>query len=232
MSMDNKTILLVDDDQSYLEMMARRLENDGYHILQALEGDKALELAKSAKPDCIILDYMMPGKNGLEVCRDIRSIYYLRSVPIIILTGHSRDKVGILMSGADYFLSKSGDTSELMATLTAVFRRQEMVLGILRSGDLTLNPTDRKIFRDGQHLADLTPKTFTLLYTLVERSPQAVSKEELFRILEGDMAPEISRALDVLVNRLRKAVGTDIASRIHSVKGYGYTYLTTQYPST
>lgn len=225
MNINNKTILLVDDDPAFVELLANLLEKEGYQTLKAYTGGEALESADKLKPDCMVLDYMLPDQTGIEVCKTIRSIHHLKTMPVIILTGHSRDKVGILKSGADHFLTKSEDTSELLATLIAVLRRQEMVLGILRSRDVTLNPQERQVFLGDRLVTVLTPKTFSLFYTLVERSPQAVSKEELFKILEDLDEPGVSRALDVLINRLRNALGEELASMIHSVKGYGYTFV-------
>lgn len=225
MSINYKTILIVDDEPSFIEFLSYTLEKAGYKILTASDGGKAVETARTLKPDCVVLDYMLPDQTGIEVCKELRAIHFLRTIPVIMLTGQSRDKVGILRSGADHFLIKSEDTSELLATLTAVFRRQEMMLGILRSRDIILNPQERQVYHNDKIVAVLTPKPFSLFYILVERCPQPVSKEELFKTIENLDEPGVSRALDVLVNRLRNALGEELASRIHSVKGYGYAFV-------
>src|SRR5262249_34721989 len=147
-------------------------------------------------------------------CRALRASASCRTVPIVLMTAHNKDKVSGLQSGADYFVQKADKPDELLAILQALFRRRQMDAGIVAVGDLSLNPKERAVFREEEFLANLSPKTFDLLYVLVQQSPSPVSKEDLFRRLEGREEIGVSRALDLLLNRLRKAIGGGIADRI------------------
>jgi DNA-binding response OmpR family regulator len=207
--MAHERILLVDDDPGWVE------------------------LVRHNPPDCILLDLVLPDQSGMEVCAKLRALPGLSRTPVVLLTGHKREKVLGLQNGADYFVAKDEKPHELLATLEAVFRRKQMEEGLLTRGDLQLRSRDRRVFWKGQEAASLTPKMFLLMHILVQRSPQPVPRAELFRAVEGeaDDSGVPSRALDVLLNRLRKALPVDISGRIVNVKNFGYVFLGPQTPA-
>lgn len=219
-------ILIVDDNEDWNELVKLWLKNAGYQdLLVAANGASAIALARKAVPDCILLDLALPDMDGLEVCKTIRSIPALGKTPIVMLTAHRKDKIMGLEYGADYFVQKSENPAELLATLRAVFRRRELDQDIYRKGDVALNLGNREVFFHDVHVITLTPKTFELFYILLERSPEPVHKEILYSAVEGRKRPELSRALDILMNRLRKNLPVMLQRRIKAVKGFGYVYI-------
>jgi len=220
-----KKILVVDDEELWNDLLKTWLQSAGYKVLCAFSAEEAMHIAFNEAPDCILLDFVLPDKNGSEVCRLLRASSVTRTVPIVLLTAHAKEKISGLQSGADYFVQKTEKPDEVLAILEALFRRRQMDAGIVVQGDLTLQPKDRSVFQGDDLLATLSPKTFELFYILVQRYPAPVGKQELFRRLEGKEEIGVSRALDLLLNRLRKSIGAKIADRIKSVKGYGYVYV-------
>ncbi len=173
----------------------------------------------------VLLDLGLPDIGGIEVCQKLRAAPATARLPIILFTGHRRDKLAGLEGGADYFVSKTGDPKELLATFEAVFRRKKQESGVLERGELLLRSGERTASWRGGAPVTLTPKAFTLLHILVERGPAPVSRDDLYRLVEGVENPGLSRALDVLLLRLRKALPPELAARIVVVKNYGYCYL-------
>ena len=220
-----RRLLVVDDEENWQDLLSAWLEAAGYALARAFTGREALKAAREAPPDAVLLDYGLPDITGLEVCRQLRALPATRSIPIVIISAQTKEKVALLQGGADYFVPKSENPAELMAVLEAVFRRRDMDRGVLSLGDLTLDPGTRSVLVKDQPAAVLTPKLFELFRTLVLRSPEPLSREELFRLLEGSDDMGASRALDILLNRLRKALPEDLAGRIKNVKGFGYLYL-------
>ena len=219
-------ILIVDDEPSWIELLKVWFEMAGYkNVESAVTGAKAIEAAVQVPPDVIILDLVLPDQSGLEVCKKLRSMPTLCRIPVVLLTAHRNEKVLGLQSGADYFVGKSEKPHELLATLDAVFRRKEHDEGLLQRGNLTLRSQERHVDWKGERVATLSPKMFILLHVLVERSPQPVSRADLYRLVEGTEDPGLSRALDVLLNRLRKAIPADLAAKIINVKNFGYVYV-------
>jgi DNA-binding response OmpR family regulator len=202
------------------------LKQAGYaNIDYALTGSVGLEKASLTPPDCILLDLVLPDQSGLEVCKKLRSLPALGRVPVVLFTGHKNEKVLGLQSGADYFITKSDKPHELLATIDAISRRKNMEEGLLSRGTVTLISAERKVIWRDQAALILTPKMFTLLHVLVERSPQPVSRADLYRLVEGTEEPGLSRALDVMLNRLRKLLPAEISKRIVNVKNFGYVFL-------
>jgi len=221
-----RRILVVEDYQPWIELLEVWLKHAGYQELYfAKTGGDAVELARKSLPDCILLDLGLPDIDGMEVCKIVRSIPALGRTPVVMITSHRKDKIMGLEYGADYFVQKSENPAELLATLRAVFRRRELDLDIFRKGDIVLQLETRKVFCRELQVATLTPKTFELFHILIERSPEPVHKDVLFTAVEGKQKPELSRALDIMMNRLRKALPVALQKRIHAVKGFGYVYI-------
>jgi len=222
----SQRILVVEDYEPWVELFQVWLKHAGYQELYfAKTGATAIELAKKALPDCILLDLVLPDMDGMEICKVIRSIPALGRTPIIMVTAHRKDKIMGLEYGADYFVQKSENPAELLATMRAVFRRRELDQNIVRKGDVALQVEMRKVFFRDVQVATLTPKAFELFHVLLERSPEPVDKDILFAAVEGKRKPELSRALDILLNRLRKALPVVLQKRIKAVKGFGYVYI-------
>jgi DNA-binding response OmpR family regulator len=202
------------------------LETAGYkNLSSAGTGAEALALAQGAPPDCILLDLELPDQSGMEVCRKLRSLPALSRIPVVLFTAHKRERVLGLQSGADYFVGKSEKPHELLATLDAVFRRQQMEEGSLIQGDVILKSSLRQVWFKGEMAATLTPKMFVFLHVLVQHSPRPVSRAELYKLVEGLDDPGLSRALDVMLNRLRNSLPSELGGRIVNVKNFGYVYL-------
>ena len=222
----SQKIQVVEDYEPWLELFKVWLNHAGYQELYfARMGNEAIALARKAIPDCILLDLVLPDMDGMEVCKIVRSIPALGRTPIIMVTAHRKDKIMGLEFGADYFVQKSENPAELLATLRAVFRRRELDLDIVRKGDVSLHVETRKVYYRDVLVATLTPKEFELFHVLLERSPEPVDKDILFTAVAGTKKPELSRSLDILLNRLRKALPVVLQQRIKSVKGFGYIYI-------
>ncbi len=217
---------MVEDEVGWVELLKIWFKMAEYSQVRYAEtGAKALELAIAEPPDCILLDLVLPDQSGMELCQKLRALPALARVPVVLFTGHSREKVLGLQNGADYFVGKSERPHELLATLDAAFRRRESEEGILRRGELSLRAQDREVRWKGAAVTKLSPKMFVLLHVLVERSPQPVARADLYRLVEGVENPGLSRALDVMLNRLKKTLPEDLRSRIVNVKNFGYVFV-------
>lgn len=224
--MISRKILIVEDNVHWIELVKVWLNGAGFpEVYVAKTGAEGIETARKAQPDCILLDIVLPDMDGMEVCKMIRSIPALGRTPVVLFTAHKKDKISGLEYGADYFVQKNENPRELLATLHAVFRRRDLDQNIMRKGDVSLDVEGRRVHFRGLPVAKLTPKTFELLHVLLERSPEPVHKDLLFSAVEGKKKPELSRALDVLMNRLRKALPIVLQKRIKAVKGFGYVYI-------
>lgn len=224
--MRGERILVVEDDTGWIELLKLWFSMAGYERVEyAVTGAQAIEAAVQRKPDCVLLDFGLPDQNGCEVCAKMRAVPDLSRVPVVMFTAHGRDKIAGLENGADYFVGKSENSRELLATLDALFKRAKQDSGVLNHGDLTLRASDRQVLWKDQPVGELTPKAFALFHILVERGPQPVSRDDLFRMVEGVENPGLSRALDVLLNRLKKSLPKELAERIVNVKNFGYCFL-------
>ncbi|MEQ1917778.1 MAG: response regulator transcription factor [Elusimicrobiota bacterium] len=219
-------ILVVEDDSGWIELLKLWLMSAGYSQVEyTVTGAQALETAVQRKPDCVLLDFGLPDQNGSEVCAKMRAIPDLARVPVVMFTAHGREKVLGLENGADYFVGKSDSSRELLATLDALFKRARQAPGVLNHGELSLRAEDRQVLWKNDPVATLTPKAFALFHILVERGPQPVSRDDLYRMVEGVENPGLSRALDVMLNRLKKVLPKELAERIVNVKNFGYCFL-------
>ena len=223
-------ILVVDDEPAVTNLLAYNLRKAGYEVLAAADGQAALAAARAANPDLILLDLMLPGIDGLEVCRELRKT---SSVPIIMITarGEEIDRVVGLELGADDYVSKPFSLRELMARIKAVLRRVgpgEAVAGtpraaVLRVGGLSLDPDSRQASL-GEAVLPLTRLEFDLLYLLALNPGRVLARERLLEQAWGYDFEGEARAVDSTVKRLRaklRAAHPD-ADRIEAVRGIGY----------
>lgn len=223
-------ILIVEDEPTLLEALKYNLEHEGYEILTAADGLRAVELAHSEAPDLILLDIMLPGLDGFEVCRILRKNM---TVPILILTAKEEeiDKVLGLELGADDYMTKPFSMRELKARVKAVLRRSAMPqpeasgepIGMITLRDLSIDPTRRRV-TIGEREIMLTPKEFDLLLYLARRPGRVFTREELLDRVWGYDWAGGTRTVDVHVRWLREKIESDPShpARIMTVRGVGY----------
>jgi DNA-binding response OmpR family regulator len=223
--MPSGSILMIEDNPDWIELVKLWLAKAGYKRLEtAMTGAAGLELAGRSAPDCVLLDIGLPDQNGFEVLSKLKALPSLARVPVVLLTALKHERVKGLESGADYFVAKSEDPKELLAVIDAVMRRRLGEEGAFTRCGVTLLAAKREVVWRGASTT-LTPKAFALLHVLVERCPQPVSRADLYRLVEGVEDPGLSRALDVMLNRLRKSLPADLGARITAVKSFGYVFL-------
>lgn len=223
-----RKVLIVEDDRTLVDVLKYNLEKEGYRVLSAGNGEKALETARKGSPDLIILDIMLPGgMSGLEVCRILRKE---ANVPIMMLTARTEevDKIVGLEVGADDYITKPFSMRELMARVRALLRRAEMAPKsagekVLTVGELQIDVARRKVTL-GDSALDLTPKEFELLVFLAQSKGLVFSREQLLDKVWGYDFAGGSRTVDVHVRWLRKKIEHDPArpERLITVRGTGY----------
>ncbi len=223
-----KTILVVDDEPTLVATLKYNLERESYRVLEAADGEAALAAARSGRPDLIVLDLMLPGLSGLEVCRILRKE---TRVPIIMLTAKDAevDKVVGLETGADDYVTKPFGMPELMARVRALLRRAEPAeddaLDVVESGDLRVDLARREVQRAGSPLR-LKPKELDLLGFFMRRRGRVLSREELLNQVWGYEFADDTRTVDVHVRWLRQTIAPDPAqpTRLITVRGEGYRF--------
>lgn len=218
-------ILLVDDEQALLKSVARSLRFEGHHVVPASDGHEALQLLPITRPDVVVLDVMMPGISGLEVCRRIRSSG--DRTPILMLTAKADvgDRVSGLDAGADDYLVKPFAYEELLARLRSLHRRTLNVSEgePVTFGPLRLDPTIRQVSVDGEPL-ELSRTEYALLETLMRSPQQVLTRAQLFDAVWGRELDESSNSLHVYIGYLRRKLESRTGLRlIHTVRGVGYT---------
>jgi DNA-binding response OmpR family regulator len=220
-------VLVVDDDVNVRDVVRRYLEHAGYRVALAGTGEQALRLAEEADPDLVVLDLMLPGMDGFEVCRRLRQ---RAQVPVVMLTarGEADDRIAGLQLGADDYVAKPFSPRELVLRVTSVLRRSNAAPVAAREelvdGDLVIDVTARRASRKGQPLS-LTTREFDLLEFLVTHAGTAFTRAELLsRVWGWDFGDQST--VTVHVRRLREKVEHDPArpSRIATVWGVGYRY--------
>ena len=217
-------ILVVDDDPKMLSLMRRGLSFDGYAVELAADGEEALRSARESAPDLVVLDVMLPGLDGVEVCRRLRAGD--PDLPILMLTAKGRvpDRVAGLDAGADDYLVKPFAFDELLARIRALLRRAgPREEDLLRFTDLTLDAATREV-RRGSRGIGLTTKEFELLEFLLRHPRQVLSRDLIFeRVWGSDFLGE-SNIIDVHVMRLRDKLEAEGEPRlIHTIRGAGYS---------
>ncbi|MBI4313108.1 MAG: response regulator transcription factor [Chloroflexi bacterium] len=226
------TVLVVEDEEHLLQALCSSLVQEGYQVKTAQDGEQGLEVARSARPDLVILDVRLPTMDGREVCRSIRKE---SAVPILMLTAgdHEIDRVAGLEMGADGYVSKPFSMRELMARVKAMLCRSRMTPNhapgdwpkVLRAGDLEMDLTSHAAKLQGQPL-DLKPKEFDLLALLVSHPGQAFTREQVLQQLWGYDYAGDTRAVDVHIRWLREKIEEDPSHprRISTVRGVGYRF--------
>jgi len=222
-------VLIVEDEKDIIKMLEYNLKKEGYRILSARDGEDALDLAIRELPDLVILDLMLPGMDGLEVCKELKKEAKTAPIPVIMLTAKSQesDKVLGLELGADDYMTKPFSPRELIARIKAVLRRtkeKDKLPEVLKIGEIIIDFSKINVTVKGK-VAELTSKEFELLKTLIKAKGRVLSRDYLLDTIWGfDHAVEIqTRTVDVHIRTLRKKLKSE-AIRIITVKNYGYRF--------
>lgn len=225
--MQKQKILAVDDEQNILELIRYNLHEDGYEVVTATTGEEALDILDEQRPDLIMLDIMLPGQDGLQVCKKIKNNKETSNIPIIMLTarGEEIDKVLGLEMGADDYVVKPFGVRELLARVKALLRRasihpeeeqpQQISVGKLKLDTVTYTAT-----LDGKKL-QLTLKEFELLRMLIQNKNRVLTRDHLLDKVWGYEYYGETRTVDVHIRHLRQKLG-DHAGMISTVRGLGY----------
>ena len=230
--MAQKKILVVDDEKDIVELISYNLEQEGFAVIKAYDGQMAWERVKTAKPDLVVLDLMIPGIHGLEVCKLIRRDAATETLPIIMLTAKSDqvDKILGLELGADDYVTKPFNVRELIARIRAVLRRYEGRQQIELSETfafqgLSVNFGSCTVAVDGKKV-DLSSREFKLLKFFTEHPGRVYSRDQLLDYVWGDEAFVEPRTVDVHISRLRATIEQDKENPkyILTVRGIGYKF--------
>jgi two-component system phosphate regulon response regulator PhoB len=219
-------ILIVEDEEALTLLLRYNLEAEGYAVDTAARGDEADLLLKERSPDLVILDWMLPGLSGIELCRRLRTRPETKRLPIIMLTarGEESERVRGLATGADDYIVKPFSVPELSARVRALLRRAlpERIADILSFGELEVDREKKRVSRAGRAI-DLGPTEYRLLEFLMERPGRVFSREQLLNGVWGSQIYIDERTVDVHVGRLRKALNRGHATDpIRTVRGAGY----------
>jgi len=223
--MAKEVILVVDDEEDIRELVELNLSREGYQILPCDTGERALALVRSRKPDLVVLDLMLPGVDGLEVCKRLKANPDTRHIPVIMLTakGEEADIVAGLELGADDYVTKPFSGKVLAARVRRLLRRQmeEVEEGsTVRVEGVEIDPTRREVRIGGRPVA-LTLTEFNILHTLAKRPGVVFTRYQIVDKIHGDDYPVTDRAVDVQIVALRRKLGS-YGKLIETVRGVGY----------
>ncbi|MAA97902.1 MAG: phosphate regulon transcriptional regulatory protein PhoB [Stappia sp.] len=221
-------VLIVEDEEPLAMLLRYNLEAEGYTVETCMRGDEADIRLREDQPDLMILDWMLPGLSGIELCRRLRSRSETERLPVIMLTarGEEQERIRGLATGADDYVVKPFSIPELMARVRAMLRRAkpEVVSSLLRSGDLELDRETHRVRRSGREI-HLGPTEFRLLEFLMTSPGRVFSREQLLDGVWGHDVYVDERTVDVHVGRLRKAINRGKAvDPIRTVRGAGYAF--------
>ncbi len=226
--MAKEKILVVEDEKNILELVKYNLEQEGYRVTTAMRGDQALEQVRKDKPDLMILDLMLPGMDGIEVCKTLKQNYKTAGIPVIMLTAKSEetDKIVGLELGADDYVTKPFSPRELVARVKSVLRRsqEKPKEQSHKVGSLEVDTAKHLVTIKGKTV-ELTSKEYDLLKVLVEAKGRVLSREALLNQVWGyDESLDIeTRTVDMHIGQLRKKLKPE-AERILTVKNVGYRF--------
>jgi len=220
------TILLVEDEPAIQELIAANLGRAGHHVVRAADAESARGIVRSALPDLVLLDWMLPGMSGIEFARRLRADERTRAIPIIMLTarGEEEDAVAGLETGADDYITKPFSPRELVARIKAVLRRRtpQATEDVVAIGALRLDPATHRVTAD-EAVVSLGPTEFRLLHFLMTHPERVHSRAQLLDQVWGDHVFVEERTVDVHVRRLRAALEpSGLDQLIQTVRGSGY----------
>jgi two-component system phosphate regulon response regulator PhoB len=223
------SVLVVDDEEDLLELVRFNLVRDGYAVAVASTGEDALRMIRRESPDLVVLDLMLPGIDGLEICRRLKADPRTREIPIVMLTakGEERDVIAGLDRGADDYITKPFSPRVLSARVKALLRRREQDRhaeqdATLEVHELSIHPGRHEVRLAGEPV-ELTYTEFALLHFLARKPGWAFTRTQIVDAVKGEDYPVTERSVDVQVAGLRKKLG-EFASYIETVRGVGYRF--------
>ncbi len=219
----SRTILIADDEPDILEIISYNLAAEGYHVITAKNGNEAIEMAKSHNPDLVILDVMMPGKTGFEVCRILRNLAQFKKTVIIFLTALNDEATEIkgLETGGDDYITKPISPKVLLSRVNALFRRIIKETGsVLQIGDLLIDREKYLVTANNEEII-LARKEFELLALLASKPAKVFLRNEILEKVWGTEVIVGDRTIDVHIRKIRQKLGDDC---IATVKGVGYKF--------
>jgi two-component system phosphate regulon response regulator PhoB len=225
--MHKATILIIDDEKDLIELVRYNLEKEGYDAIAAADGQAGLEIAQRHKLDLIVLDLMMPGMDGLEVCRRLRADGRTSRIPVIMLTAKATeaDRVVGLELGADDYITKPFSPRELVARVKAILRRtttQAEPEQVIRHGDLSIDVVRHEVkFND--RAVSLTATEFRILQFLASKPGRVLSRDDIIDAALGRDANVFDRTIDVHITAIRRKLGKG-ADQIETIRGFGYKF--------
>ncbi|HOU40970.1 MAG TPA: response regulator transcription factor [Promineifilum sp.] len=221
-----RRILVVDDDREVVRLIRAYLEQAGFEVLMAYDGDTAVHVIRRDRPDLLLLDLMLPGKDGWEITRLVRSDPALARTPIIMLTARvdDTDKIIGLELGADDYVTKPYNPREVVARVRARLRQPDVAPpATLRAGRLEMDARRREVRVDGRPV-ELTPTEFNLLHVLMQQAGYVLTRSELARLALGIDFEGVERTLDSHIRNLRQKIEPDPANPIYVQTVYGVGY--------
>lgn len=224
-----KTILIIDDETHIVKLLEMNLRNRGYESICAYTGEQGIELARSRRPDLVLLDVMLPGIDGIAVCRALKTDAVTRRIPVLMLSAKSegRDKISGLEGGADDYITKPFDLRELFLRIAASLRQVELLTSAnespLGAGSLVLD-VDRFQATASGHRIDLTPSEFRILQLLIKNRGSEVLRETINREILGRAPEDSGRTIDVHMRNIRKKLSESgvTGCLVETVHGTGY----------
>ena len=225
--MAKSTILIIEDERSLLEILAYNLTNEGFEVLTASDGQDGLRRAKTSVPDLVVLDLMLPGLDGLQVCRQIRSDPKTQAIRILMLTAKSEevDEIVGFNMGADDYVAKPFKIKPLISRIKALLRRpsaEQQTGETVAIEGIEIDRTNHTAKLDGEEM-QLTPTEFKMLWTMMRRPGRPYSRNELLDNARGEDANALERTIDVHVRSLRQKLG-DKGRFVETVRGIGYRF--------
>ncbi len=225
--MSKTHILVVDDEEDILELVRYNLAKEGYQVDCVASGEEALKFAKNKHPDLIVLDLMLPGVDGFDVCKQLKRDIETASIPVIMLTakGEDADIVAGLELGADDYITKPFSPRVLTARIRAALRRgvgEEESDTVLRLRNIIINPTRHEVTVNGQAI-DLTVTEFGILHFLARRPGWVYSRNQIISGVKGNDYAVTERSVDVQITGLRKKLG-EAGQYLETVRGVGYRF--------
>jgi two-component system phosphate regulon response regulator PhoB len=226
--MQKQTILVIEDEQAIADVVIYNLQKEGYSVVWERDGRTGLQRAQSMMPDLIVLDLMLPGIDGLQICRNLKSDPRTRDIRVLMLTarGAETDEIVGFNMGADDYVTKPFRVTPLIHRIKALLRRAETEdtpKALLAAHGIEIDRTNHVVRVDDQEL-ELTPTEFRMLWTLMSQPGRPFSRNELMETSRGEDANSLERTIDVHVRALRKKLGSQ-ADVIETVRGIGYRFI-------
>jgi two-component system phosphate regulon response regulator PhoB len=226
--MARERILVVDDEPDILELVQYNLQKDNYDVVSVLSGEEALARVQTSPPDLVVLDLMLPGMDGLEVCKQLKQEPRTAAIPLIMLTarGEEADVVAGLELGADDYLTKPFSPRVLLARIKAVLRRRHSVPApadaVITHHEIVIHPGRHEVLVQSTPV-QLTPTEFRILHLLARRPGWVFTRNQIIEAAQGDEASVTARTVDVHMVALRRKLGA-CGDAIETIRGVGYRF--------